>query len=66
MGQVAFMGCIDTQRLLVHGTPEAIKEDVRRVKSLLAPGLIVSPSHEAVLPNVPPQNIQAMAEAAAE
>jgi uroporphyrinogen decarboxylase len=65
-GRIAFMGGIDTQDLLVHGTPEEIKADVRRVKELLGPGLIVSPSHEALLPNVPPQNVQAMAEAALE
>jgi len=28
--------------------------------------LIVSPSHEAILPNVPMENIEAMAEAATE
>lgn len=65
-GQIAFMGGIDTQHLLVHGSPEDITADVRRVKALLGPRLIVSPSHEAVLPNVPPRNIQAMAEAALE
>jgi len=65
-GRIAFIGGIDTQHLLVHGTPEQVKEDVRRVKRLLGPCLVVSPSHEAVLPNVPPANIQAMAEAALE
>ncbi|MEI8140228.1 MAG: uroporphyrinogen decarboxylase family protein [bacterium] len=65
-GQIAFMGGIDTQHLLVHGTPDDIKAEVRRVKKLLGPGLIVSPSHEALLPNVPPANVQAMAEAAIE
>ncbi len=65
-GKIAFMGGIDTQHLLVHGDPESIKEDVRRVKELLGPCLIVSPSHEAILPNVPPRNIEAMAEAAIE
>lgn len=65
-GRIAFMGGIDTQQLLVHGTPEDIKADVRRVKSLLGPCLIVSPSHEALLPNVPPQNLEAMAQAALE
>ncbi|HUU92806.1 MAG TPA: hypothetical protein VM238_16570 [Phycisphaerae bacterium] len=30
------------------------------------PCLIVSPSHEALLPNVPPENVRAMAEAAIE
>jgi uroporphyrinogen decarboxylase len=65
-GRIAFLGGIDTQDLLVHGTPEQIKADVRRVKELLAPNLIVSPSHEALLPNVPPANVVAMAEAARE
>jgi len=65
-GRIAFMGGIDTQDLLVHGTPEEIAADVRRVKALLNPGLIVSPSHEALLPNVPPENVRAMAEAALE
>lgn len=65
-GKIAFLGGIDTQDLLVHATPEQIKADVRRVKKLLGPCLIVSPSHEAILPNVPPENIQAMVEAALE
>ncbi len=65
-GRISFMGGIDTQDLLVNSTPEQVKEDVRRVKRLLGPCLIVSPSHEAVLPNVPPENIAAMAEAAVE
>lgn len=64
-GRIAFMGGIDTQDLLVHGTPDAVKADVRRVQALLGPNLIVSPSHEALLPNVPPENVAAMAEAAA-
>jgi len=65
-GQISFMGGIDTQDLLVSATPEEVKADVRRVKEILGPRLIVSPSHEAVLPNVPPANIQALAEAATE
>ena len=65
-GRIAFMGGIDTQELLVHATPREVKAEVRRVKELLGPCLIVSPSHEALLPNVPPENVQAMAEAAIE
>jgi len=65
-GKIAFVGGIDTQELLVHGSPEEIKEEVKRVKSLLGPNLVISPSHEALLPNVPPQNVLAMAEAARE
>jgi uroporphyrinogen decarboxylase len=57
---------VDTQQMLVHGTPADVREDVRRLKRVLGPHLIVSPSHEALLPNVPPQNVAAMAEAARE
>ena len=64
-GRIAFMGGIDTQQLLVHGSPDDVRADVRRVKRLLGPCLIVSPSHEALLPNVPPENVRAMAEEAA-
>jgi len=39
---------------------------VRRVKALLGLNLIVSPSHEAFLPDVPPENVRAPAEAALE
>lgn len=63
-GKIAFMGGIDTQDLLVNGTPDDVRADVARVRHLLAPRLIISPSHEALLPNVPPANIRAMAEAA--
>ena len=64
--RIAFMGGIDTQQLLVHATPGEVAAEVRRVKRLLGPRLIVSPSHEALLPNVPPENVAAMAAAAAE
>lgn len=65
-GKIAFMGGVDTQYLLVNATPEEVKDDVRRVKALLSPGLIISPSHEALLPNIPPWNVEAMIEAALE
>jgi uroporphyrinogen decarboxylase len=65
-GRIAFLGGVDTQRILPLGSPEEVKAEVRRLKAVLGPHLIVSPSHEAVLPDVPPRNIAAMAEAAAE
>lgn len=65
-GRIAFMGGIDTQQLLIHATPAEVEDEVRRVKALLGPRLIVSPSHEAILPNVPPENVDAMARAAVE
>ena len=61
--KVAFMGGIDTQDLLVNGKPGDITSEVHRVKNLLGPRLIIGPSHEALLPNVPPENVEAMARA---
>ena len=63
---LAFVGGIDTQDLLVNMKPHEIKDEVRRVKELLGPNYIVSPSHEAILPNIPLENVIAMAEAAKE
>lgn len=65
-GRIAFMGGIDVQQLLIYSTPEQIRADVRRVRRILGPNLIISPSHEAILPNVPPVNVQALIEAAQE
>jgi uroporphyrinogen decarboxylase len=65
-GRIAFMGGIDAQALMTHGTPAQIRADVRRVRHLLGPNLIISPSHEAILPNVPPANVEALIAAAHE
>jgi uroporphyrinogen decarboxylase len=65
-GRITFMGGIDTQHLLVSGIPEQVTQDVRRIRDLLGPRLIVSPSHEAVLANVPPENLEALSAAALE
>jgi len=61
-GRIAFFGGIDTQNLLVHGTTDEVRADVRRVMTLLGPHIIVSPSHEALLPNVSAANVAAMAD----
>ena len=63
-GRITFMGGIDTQDLLVNGTPDDIANEVVRVKELQGPCLIVSPSHEALRSNVSPENVVAMARAA--
>jgi uroporphyrinogen decarboxylase len=65
-GKIAFLGGVDAQEVLVHATPAQIKDEVRRVRDLLGPNWIISPSHEAILPDVPPANVAALAEAAAE
>lgn len=60
---VSFCGGVDTQELLAHGTPDQVRAAVKRLCELFPTGLIISPSHEAVLPDVPPENIAAMFEA---
>ena len=62
-GRMSFLGGIDTQELLRRGTPAAIREEVRRLHGSFGARWIASPSHEALLPDIPPGNIAAMAEA---
>lgn len=61
-GQVSFCGGVDTQDLLVNGSPDEIRAKVRELRSLFPTGLIISPSHEAILPDIPPANIKALFE----
>jgi len=57
---------VDTQQLLPFGTPQQVRDEVRRLKDVFGPQFVVSPSHEALLPNVSIENLLAMAEAAQE
>ncbi len=59
-------GC-DTRHVLNHGTPAQVKDDVRRRIDILAPGggFVFNTIHN-ILPDVPPENIEAMFEAVAE
>ncbi len=60
----AFCGAVDTQKLLVEGTRQDIFNKVKRIRQHFPTGLIISPSHEAILPDIPPANIEALFEAA--
>lgn len=64
--KIVFVGGVDTQQLLPNATPRQVKEEVYRLRDLFGPNYVVSPSHESILPDVPWENVQAMAEAAAE
>jgi len=59
-GKTAFCGGVDAQYLLVEGTPDDVTRKVAELKELFPAGLIISPSHEAILPDIPPANIQAL------
>lgn len=45
-------------------TPDEVEKEVMRVRSILGPGIVISPSHEEILPNVPAENMEALARAA--
>ena len=61
-GDVVFMGGVDTQELLPFGAPGEVRQDVQRLKRLFGDHFIVSPSHEALLPNVSIENVIAMSQ----
>ena len=63
-GKIVFVGGVDTQHLLPFCTAGEVAKEVGRLRGLFGPNFIVSPSHESILPNVPPENIEAMARAA--
>ena len=63
---ILFVGGVDTQELLPFGTPQQVKDEVHRLRDIFGDGWIISPSHEALLPNVPPENLLAMHDAAME
>ena len=58
--KVAFCGGVDAQNLLVNGNPEEVTTKVLELKEIFPTGLVLSPSHEAVLPDIAPANIEAM------
>jgi uroporphyrinogen decarboxylase len=59
-GKVSFCGGVDAQNLLVNGSPEELASKVRELCEIFPTGLIISPSHEAILPDIPPANIEAL------
>lgn len=61
---VVFMGGLDTQDILPFGNCESVREEVRRLRGIFGNNFILSPSHEALLKNVSPENVLAMAKEA--
>jgi uroporphyrinogen decarboxylase len=62
-GRTAFCGGVDAQHLLVNGKPDEVTRKVHELKELFPTGLIISPSHEAILADIPPANIKALFDA---
>ena len=64
---LVFCGAIDTHRILPFGTPDEVRAEVKRIIQVLGQegGYMLSSVH-TVLPDVPPENILAMVDAALE
>jgi len=62
--RVSFCGGVDAQHLLVSGTSDEVKAKVQELRNIFPTGLIISPSHEAILPDIPPAHIEALMQAA--
>ncbi len=58
--QVSFCGGVDAQELLVNGSPDEVAVCANELRALFPTGLVISPSHEAILPDIPPANIEAL------
>ncbi len=58
--EVSFCGGVDAQNLLVNGKPEEVTKKIQELVEIFPTGLIISPSHEAILPDIPPANIEAI------
>ncbi|GAB4445473.1 MAG: uroporphyrinogen decarboxylase family protein [Anaerolineales bacterium] len=64
---IIFCGAIDTHRILPFGTPQEVRAEVKRVIEILGDGggYMLAPVH-IIMPDVPPENILAMVDAAVE
>ena len=64
-GRMTLCGAVDTHRILPFGTQEEVDAEVHRVMRLLAPGggYMLGSVH-TIMPDVPPENILAMINAA--
>ncbi len=64
---LVFCGGIDTHHCLPSGTPEEVRQEVKRVIGILAPGggYLLSSVH-TIMDGVPPENVLAMVDAVEE
>ena len=65
--EIVFCGAIDTHRILPYGTPEDVRQEVRRVMQIFGPGggFMVASVH-TIMNDVPPENVLAMVDAVEE
>lgn len=66
--RILFNGAIDSQRVLIEGTPASVRESTREVLRIMAPGggYVAGASHDYILEETPVENVVAMFDAVAE
>jgi len=66
--KIVLNGGIDTQFVLIQGTPDLVRAKTREVLDIMMPGggYVASPSHDYVLPETPLENILALYETVRE
>ena len=60
--KILLNGCIDTQFVLIEGSPDLVKTKTREILKIMMPGggYVASPSHDYLLPETPVENIIAL------
>ena len=63
--KLVFNGCIDSQHILIGGTPSLIRQNVQAVIGIMKPGggFVASASHNSILEETPVENVLAMFDA---
>ena len=66
--RMVFNGAIDSQHVLIEGSPESVREDTRAVLEVMMPGggYVAGASHDWILEETPVENVAAMADAVME
>ncbi len=65
--KLTFWGAIDTQKVLPYGTPEDVRKEVRmRIEDLAPGGGYILAAVHTIQPDVPPENIRVLFDAAKE
>jgi uroporphyrinogen decarboxylase len=67
-GRILFNGAIDSHHVVIEGTPESIRRDVRKVIEIMKPGggYVAGASHDSILEETPVENVVAMFDAIRE
>jgi uroporphyrinogen-III decarboxylase len=66
--KILFNGCIDSQHVLIEGTPDFVREKTREVLEIMMPGggFVAGASHDTILEETPLENVLAMFDAIRE